>query len=753
MVKKGGQIGFVASHLITLAPDKAAVLHQIKKGQSAIGIAEQFYSSAVKRGEDLRFYVNVLHHVNPDSIPNPDGDGWKDAKTLKDFWIWVPGIAFAQSLRGVVKTGSITGGAYDAVRDAAEDIVKATIEQLPGGKQVLETIQSIGKNASKVLNDPGAFVKHMGQAVSQGFNNFTAHLPQHLEASVVKLFTGTFGGIDLPKTWDATGVLHVGLQMIGGTPEQLKTKLINAVPGGQAAIDASGEASAALSSIQKNGLAPTAKQYYEGAALQDTIIGGIKSYVLNTVVKQGIIALSSMFIPGAGIIQAAIKLYETIKFIWDKMKDIAATISAITSSLAEIAAGNVSAAATKISASLVGILGLGVGFLARVAHLDGIRAKVKALFDKIKKPIENAIARVIAWFKGLVGGKGSSKPVTGDKSNLSAKPTTANSKLGLKDGVYGKESFTAGKEPHAVWLEVKSGTPEAMIASTAKAAKLQLDGWRDEAKQKGLQAQVDPYVNQGIGIATRAVNNLRRSGTSTTVNAVTIDQMWKSDSKALVRVVTVIRNALGPEVNYAFVTDGNGVKRTKLVTISFVCPANLSQAGLRAELSKQVQGQQEGLNKLTVPEWFTNRSSFLNAGRSNKEQQTYRKDNKEAWINDKLLEIQTRPYNQELIVQLQKILTANELNDLQDMTKTPRVPAARARTIAEAIWSQQAALHDPDQNAGGNATGISGLGDKDVNSSIGSQWKDRVYLIDREVAKIPEILRPDLKLNTRLRSQ
>ncbi len=413
----GKNIGFVAKDMITLAPDPDARLHYIQTNQTPIGIAEKYYSSAVKRDADLRFYVNVLHHVNPKSIPNPSGDNWKETKALEGLWLWVPGIAFAQSLHSVIKSGSITGGAYDAVRDAAEDVVKTTIAQLPGGKQVLETIQNIGKNASEVLNDPGAFVKHLGQAVSQGFGSFSAQLPQHLEASVVKLFTGTMGGIDLPKTWDATGVLHVGLQMIGGTPEQLKTRLVNAVPGGQAAIDASGEAKDAFSSIQKNGFAATARQYYEGAALQETILGGIKSYVLNTVIKQGIIALGSMFVPGAGIIQAAIKLYETIKFIWDKMKDIAATIDAITLSLAEIAAGNVQAAATKVSASLVGFLGLGVGFLARVAHLDGIAAKIKALFDKIRKPIENTIAKVIAWFKGLVSGKRKTPPVATPKSS------------------------------------------------------------------------------------------------------------------------------------------------------------------------------------------------------------------------------------------------------------------------------------------------------------------------------------------------
>jgi predicted chitinase len=418
VLNNGGGNGFVSKDYITLAPDKTAVLHKITPGQPAIAIAEKYYSSAVQRGEDLRFYVNVLHHVNPEGIPNPSGDNWKEAKTLKDYWIWVPSVTFAQTLRGKVKTGSITGGAYDAVRDSAEAMVKATIEQLPGGKQVLETINSIGAGASKVLNNPGAFVSNLGKAVNQGFNNFTANLPKHLEASVVKLFTGTMGNIDIPKTFDATGVLHMGLQMVGGSPQQLQAKLIAQIPGGMTAINAAGEAKTAFSSIQQNGFAPTVKKYYEGADLQTTIVAGVKNYVIGTVVKEGIKMLASLFIPGAGIIQAAIKLYETIKFIWDKIKDITATFNAITSSLAEIAAGNITAAAGKVTTSLVGALGLAVGFLARVAKLDGIGAWVQKKLEPIKKAISSAWDKFVTWFKGLVSKRGSSGKLSSNTANV-----------------------------------------------------------------------------------------------------------------------------------------------------------------------------------------------------------------------------------------------------------------------------------------------------------------------------------------------
>jgi hypothetical protein len=459
--------GYAASHLVKLAPDKGAVLHQISAGQPAIAIAEKYYKGAVKPGQDLRFYVNVLHHVNPDAIPNPSGDDWTAAVTLKNYWIWIPSVTFAQTLNGQVKNGSFTGGGYDAIKKNAAAMVKATIGQLPGGKEVLQTLADIGSSGERVLSNPGAFITNFGKAVGQGFGQFSANLPKHLEDSVVSLFTGTMGGIALPKTWDATGIIHVGLQMVGGTPEQLEARLVSAVPGGMAAINAAGEAKNALTGIQKDGFAPTAMKYYaEGAALKETILGGVKSYVLNTVVKQGIVALGSLFIPGAGIIQVAIKLYETIRFIWDKFQDLANTAKAITASLAAIASGNIADAVVKISSSLVGVLGLGVNFLARIAKLDGIVTRVKALFDKIKAPIKAAIDKVIAWFKGLVSGKRGAKPSTSSKPQAgatTAKPATSGLQIDLKEPITPKD-----QPAHTLVLKGEISTAQLAVHSNPK---------------------------------------------------------------------------------------------------------------------------------------------------------------------------------------------------------------------------------------------------------------------------------------------
>ena len=45
----------------------------------------------------------------------------------------------------------------------------------------------------------------------------------------------------------------------------------------------------------------------------------------------------------------------------------------------------------------------------------------------------------------------------------------------------------------------------------------------------------------------------------------------------------------------------------------------------------------------------------------------------------------------------------------------------------------QAALHDPDQIAGGDAANVTGMGDKNINSSIGGQWQYKIDAVDKAV--------------------
>lgn len=131
------------------------------------------------------------------------------------------------------------------------------------------------------------------------------------------------------------------------------------------------------------------------------------------------------------------------------------------------------------------------------------------------------------------------------------------------------------------------------------------------------------------------------------------------------------------------------------------------------EFYRQLKGQQDGLNDLTVQEYFDNRERYLKEGRSKEGSKAQRAARKKA-LEDKI-------------------------RDLMLSGDTPDVAEKKAKE-----WMKgQAALHDPDQIAGGDPTKIRGVGDRRVNHSLGAQWKKRIDAMDEQIRKLAAGLSPE----------
>ena len=75
---------------------------------------------------------------------------------------------------------------------------------------------------------------------------------------------------------------------------------------------------------------------------------------------------------------------------------------------------------------------------------------------------------------------------------------------------------------------------------------------------------------------------------------------------------------------------------------------------------------------------------------------------------------------------------------------------SEAKTKAQEWVDTQAALHNPDQIAGGYADQIGGMGDKKINSSIGSQWKYRIDEVDEQIQAMAKNMSDAERKNTYL---
>ncbi|MGU8471803.1 polymorphic toxin type 15 domain-containing protein [Clostridium perfringens] len=156
------------------------------------------------------------------------------------------------------------------------------------------------------------------------------------------------------------------------------------------------------------------------------------------------------------------------------------------------------------------------------------------------------------------------------------------------------------------------------------------------------------------------------------------------------------------------------VSRIEEIQIKF----NYKSKYNESEFARQLADQEAGMNKLTVDEYLCNRKKYDKNGRSldgNIAQQAARKE-----------------------AQAQKIAELRKSG----------LSYSEAKKHAEQWMKSQAALHNPDQIAGGNPVNIGGVGDKKINSSIGSQWRSRINIIDKHVETIAKNMTELEKIST-----
>jgi hypothetical protein len=145
----GGGTGYVNKTFMRVyKEDPGANLHVVKAGQSALGVAEQYYRRFVQPGMDLRYFVNVLAHVNSSALKKLDSGNWKEVAFNQNTVIRVPGIQHALSLRSRINDGSLTNGMYAKVTGSLGRIGDLT-------KSVLESPQFVGE----VLGDLWEVIK------------------------------------------------------------------------------------------------------------------------------------------------------------------------------------------------------------------------------------------------------------------------------------------------------------------------------------------------------------------------------------------------------------------------------------------------------------------------------------------------------------------------------------------------------------------------------------------------------------------
>ncbi len=229
-----GRQGWVKAtfvQVIDYGTDPEAKLVKVPSGAGgfAINLAKAHFSSFVNksnnRDQDLRFFVNVLEHVNrgrgagifkPSAAQDrTDSSAWKTTQATAGEYIWIPGLKHALSLVGTVPGGSLTTATLEGLKSAAGAVGEFA---LGGAAFVAGIFHGIGSalfDMAKAILDlvwgavKGIFTGSLISDVGGFFNSIVSaagHIPEIAKAAVADV-KEKWNQADLIMRWEYRGWL------------------------------------------------------------------------------------------------------------------------------------------------------------------------------------------------------------------------------------------------------------------------------------------------------------------------------------------------------------------------------------------------------------------------------------------------------------------------------------------------------------------------------------------------------------------
>lgn len=253
-----------------------------------------------------------------------------------------------------------------------------------------------------IIANPIGFVRNLVRAGVQGFKQFAKNFLAHLKAALIGWLTGTLGSLNIyvPKGFELKEIIKFVLSVLGLTWANLRGKLVKAI--GETAVKVLEGVFDVVITLVKDGPAAAWEKIQEQLTnLRSMVIDAVMDFVKSKVIEAAITKILSSLNPAGAFVQAVIAIYNTVMFVVERLRQIAAVVAAFVDSIAAIAAGAVGAAANKVEQTMAGLLTLVISFLARLAGLGKVSDIVLDVVKKIRAPIDKALDFVVAWIVKL----------------------------------------------------------------------------------------------------------------------------------------------------------------------------------------------------------------------------------------------------------------------------------------------------------------------------------------------------------------
>ncbi|WEN13760.1 DUF4157 domain-containing protein [Rhodanobacter sp. AS-Z3] len=367
------------------------------------------------------------------------------------------------------------------------DLLKIIFDVVKPG--LMGYITKTGAALKSILKNPIPFLRNLVSAAKLGFSNFAGHFGAHLKAGLIDWLTGSLTGVYIPKAATLPELGKFAMSVLGITWAQVRGKIVAALgPNGERIMQGLEQAFDVVKALVTGGVAAVWDLIKEKLSdLKDQVIGGIVSFVTDTIIKKAIPKLIGMFIPGAGFIPAIISIYDTIMVFVHKISKIIQVVKGFIDSIVTIAAGNIGGAAKRVESILAGLLSLSISFLAGFLGLSKVADKIMAVVQKVRAKVDAAIGAAVGWVVGkaksmfarLFGGK--DKP---DDRTPSQKQADLDKAI--------SEANALQTAPHATEQSIKKGLGAIKAKYKMKSLVLVVESTDDATEKVHVEGEINP---------------------------------------------------------------------------------------------------------------------------------------------------------------------------------------------------------------------------------------------------------------------
>ncbi len=304
---------------------------------------------------------------------------------------------YAESRDAVNEEITAAQEANKGLIDKAIDAVKGVIRVIKQLKDmILNVLSRIASVMGEIIAHPIKFLKNFVNAVRSGVTRFMDNIGDHLQKGLMGWLFGTLDakGIEIPDSFSVPGILKLVLSVIGMTWNVVREKIAKKI--GEPAMAALEAGADIVQQVRTGGPAVLGKMLLEKfTEFEDMVVGEIKSFVMEKVVKSGITFLISLLNPAAAFIKACKMIYDVVMFFVERGSEIKEFVETIIDAAADVARGGTGGIAEKIEGVLAKLLPLAISFLANILGLGGVGEKVHSIIDKVRKPINKAMDKVV----------------------------------------------------------------------------------------------------------------------------------------------------------------------------------------------------------------------------------------------------------------------------------------------------------------------------------------------------------------------